>query len=535
MTTKREEEQEIEEAPSPPQSTGLPAKVILAAGTYDGALAGYEIQLRGNNNNTNDEDDESSDNEVDDDKSNKLHIVFASPVHGGSVRSLTMSRTSANNNNNTTKDGATSSSSSSCLLLSTGYDEMLQTHDFGKRLTSSGQVRTPADFGTPVCSAFAPPHGVSTHCLVGFDSSSGSNTGTTDGGGGKLVIYKKRDWSVQHVLNGHEGGVASVAVHPTGKLALTGGSLDGKLKLWDLERGRLAFSSPTIKAAATHVEGRKHYDAIVSIVWSEEGDCYAFCHGSHITVRDVATGKDLLDVDIPAKVNQVCLMQGPEGLFVAAAGNDGSLPVLAVEDVDGDEAARRAIMAIEPVDGPVAGDERFKCIQTVTGYYVATANSGGVVSLMNLQGSVTMITSPSSSGEGVDDDDEEKPVNSDSDSGEDDDDTSDDLAVEIVDSVLLGSGSRITCLAAWVAPLVVSEEEPVTVNKNSKKQRKLEAVTEDTRKNKKKQKRGEDDSDRQKNVVMDSEKLEKARALVHKAKKIQKRKSKKKQKQQQLA
>jgi protein MAK11 len=49
--------------------------------------------------------------------------------------------------------------------------------------------------------------------------------------GGKIVVYKKRDWSIQHVLEGHKGGVASVAVHPTGRIALTGGMIDGTLKL----------------------------------------------------------------------------------------------------------------------------------------------------------------------------------------------------------------------------------------------------------------------------------------------------------------
>ena len=498
----------------------IPAKVVLAAGTYDGVLAGYEITLIPGQKGRDEDDEENSSlegdkNDTNATENNKLQIVFASPVHNGSVRSLTMSR--SNNHH-------------SCFLLSSGYDEMLHTHDFGKRLTSSGQIRTPSDFGTPVCSAFAPPQSSTTtasatHCLVGFGGS------TPDAaGGGKLVIYRKRDWSVQHVMNGHEGGIASVAVHPTGKLALTGGNQDGKLKLWDLERGRLAHSSPTVKAAATQVEGRKHYEPISCIVWNEEGDCYGFCFGSHITVRDVATGKDLLDVDLPCKVNQVCLMQGPEGLFVAAAGNDGSLPVLAVEDVVGDDkSARRAIMAIEPVDGTVAGDERFKCIQTVAGYYVATANSGGVISLMNLQGSINMITSSGGSSAHDDDDDHEsteQSVNSDSDASSDDE-NDEDLAVEIVDSILIGSGARITCLAAWAAPLPEEVESPVSLPIISK-ERTVE--TDDATKSRKKQKRGDNENNPKNEVVMDSAKLEKARALAQQAKKIQKLKTKKKEK-----
>lgn len=483
------------------QISSVPLKVVIAAGTYDGVLAGYELKLTRSQDG---DDDEPNNNG----SSNRLQIVFASPVHEGSVRSLTVA-------------------SSSNLLLSTGYDEMLKTHDFGKRLTSSGEVRTPADFGTPACCAFAPPYessssSTSTHCLVGFGSSAAPTAEATVTGG-KLIIYKKRDWSVQHVLAGHDGGVASLAVHPTGKLALSGGLQDGKLKLWDLERGRLAYSSPTIKTSGSHVQGRKHYDSIVNIVWnSPTGDCYGFCHGSHITIRDVETGRDMLDVDLPSRVNQICLLQGPEGLFVAAACNDGSLPVLAVENVDDDKAARRAIMAIEPVDGPVAGEERFKCIQCVTGYFVVTANSAGVVSLMNLEGAVRMITTPSPASNSEEDDTND-PIHPASDDDESDDEESD-LAVEIIDSVQIGTGARITCLAAWASPLATAEASKESLV--HQKQPEKISILDDSKSSKKFQRNG--GAPQLNEVVMDPASLEKARALVSKAKKIQKRKSDKK-------
>ena len=58
----------------------------------------------------------------------------------------------------------------------------------------------------------------------------------------------------------------------------------------------------------------------------------------------MATGKALLDVEMPSRVNQVALMSGPEGVFVVAACNDGSLPVLAVED--NDEESRKATQVV---------------------------------------------------------------------------------------------------------------------------------------------------------------------------------------------
>lgn len=527
-------------SPSAPVTVdSLPDRVVIVAGTYEGVLAGWELNS----------------------DSQKLAISFASPVHDGSVRSLCVAQAiprpavgkqSAEISNADSKgagdnqeDGGVGSSSSGLSvlpgsLLSCGYDEMLRTHDFSKRLTSSGEVRTPADLGTPVCSSFAPPAFLrssvseeesptpSTHCLVGFSS-------------GKLVIYKKRDWVVQHVLAGHDGGIASLAVHPSGKLALSGGSSDGKLKLWDLTKGRLAYVSK-VNPAVSSVHGRTHYDPIVSIVWSTipasktskvaAKEVYGFCYGSHLTVRAVDSGKDLLDVDLPSRVNQVCLMTTEEqGLFVAAACNDGSLPVLEVQDDEsnGSSNERRAIMAIEPVDGPVAGEERFKCIQSVSGYYVATANSAGVVSLMNLQGAVNMILKGDDEVDSQDD--EETPVHAESDEEEEAEDSDMELAVDIIDSIRLGTGARITCLAAWSTgaaskkptgreELSVQEENKVLTEVDGEQQK---GGSSDGTPLKRKRERGGRDE-----VQMDSEALEKARDLVSKAKKIQKKKERKK-------
>jgi WD domain, G-beta repeat len=442
----------------------FPTKIMICAGTYDGVLAGWEYEESISNLQQNKKRRRIV--TTDSNSNVQLKLSFASPVHIGSVRSLTIaSQSSSSTGNNNTNTNNTNRPGS---LLSCGYDEVLKMHDFAKRLTSSGEVKTPSDYGTPVCSSYAPPYypsasitrttkssssssqPLSTHCIVGFT-------------GGNIVIYKKRDWSVQHVLQGHEGGVASLAVHPSGCLALSGGLCDGKLKLWDLTKGRLSFvtkinKTKTPTANNTLSTNSTTYEPIDCIVWEgTEGVAYAYSHGHHITCREVATGIDLLDVELPSRVNQIALLMGPDGMFVAAACNDGSLPVLAVQDVStmtGSPRAktaveRRAIMAIEPVDGPVAGEERFRCIQTLSGYYVVTANSAGVVSIMNLHGAVKMILSASEESESNtqnDDDDD-----SDHDAQDQDDDENDEVeaAVEIIDSVQLGSGARITALTTW--------------------------------------------------------------------------------------
>ena len=542
----------------------LPVKVLLAVGTYDGGVASYEMEL---------DVSTSPGSTVTNSHANaKLQMIFASPIHQGSVRSLMVAATNSNSSSsNNTNQGKTNKKTKqddtipvtehamlpSFILVSCGYDEMIKIHDYRKHTTCNGEIRLPTQYGTPNCSSFAPPYNstnsssTSTHCLIGFiggienaaDATAGktvSTTGSSGGGtGGSLVIYKKRDWSVQHVLRGHEGGgIGSTAVHPTGKLALTGGMSDGKIKVWDLQRGRLAYTN---SIQPKKLSNKKEYDPIVCIVWTNDGECYGYCYGNHITVQHVATGRDLLDVELPSKVNQICFIDGAEGTFVAAACNDGSLPVLEIESMailavsKPDDPERRAIMAIEPVDGPIAGEERFKCIQSIYGYYVATANSAGVVSVMNLTGAVNMITSPSST---TTDSDEEKDSEDDDDDDDSDNDSEQELAVDIIDSVQIGNGARITCLVAWTTPLpddtrnmgVVSTSEE-NDNDDDEDIDSSIVVDDDKSKNHQKKKRTLDRDNRNTNVVeLDSEALSKARALVFQAKKIQQKKNAKRMK-----
>jgi WD40 repeat protein len=524
----------------------LLAQVVVVAGTYDGVLAGWEYN--GGSSDSKEEEEENESDRI------QLKIRFASPIHNGSVRCLAL---------NTTKSSEiTASRGGMCLspgmLVSVGFDDVIKLHDFRRHQTSRGEVRTPSEWGTPIVAALAPPS-CATHCLVGFVT-------------GKILIYATKDWSVQHVLSGHSSsssassttstcGVASLSVHPSGKLALSGGLNDGKLMLWDLTKGRLAHVNKvdaTTKASLS--SSKRLYEPIACIVWGQYGaghEMYGYCYGNHITVRDVATGRELLDVELPSRVHQICFLgAGGEdedhavgAAFVAAACDDGSLPVLAVEELDdarpqGDGHVRRAVMAIEPVildeggqggDGRhSAGEERFKCIQAVSPCHVVTANSAGVVSLMDLSGALRMLLEPPGGDEeGSDDSGDQDSDGSDASvdddrARKDDDDEEEELAVDILDSVRLGSGARITCLAAWATHLgadspLEDEEDTAEVEQTSKSnKRENESRDNSSHESNPKRKRGE--------VELDPSALEKARKLVSKAKKIQKRKRDKTQK-----
>lgn len=66
---------------------------------------------------------------------------------------------------------------------------------------------------------------------------------------GTLCLFHARDWTVLRTLKGHKGRVNSVAVHPSGKVALSVGQ-DRTLRMWDMMRGKGSASTKLGKGAS---------------------------------------------------------------------------------------------------------------------------------------------------------------------------------------------------------------------------------------------------------------------------------------------
>ena len=499
----------------------IPSRIIVVAGTYDGVLAGWDTMSHIDK----EDGEERKKKKAQKRKNGLLEMSFAMPAHEGSVRCLSISSWRESKKSKS-KDEKPSEPG---LLLSGGFDEALRVFDL-KKHAEAGETKTPQDLGTPTCACFAPPGENPTHCLVGLTS-------------GKISLYKKKDWSVAHVLGGGHSsdgtttgeGVSCLAVHPTGKLALSAGVRDGKICLWDLMKGRLAFVHKVSSLS-------KRKERISSIAWSHDGSRYAFCHGKKLTARDAISGVDLLDIELPSRINQICFLKGGEEnnlYFVACACDNGSLPVLAVgaseNTEEGGKPIIRAVMAIEPVEKNIAGEDRIKCIQSLRdAFLVVTANSGGVISIMDLSGAVQIILEESNEFGSNEEYDEDL------------------LAVDILDSVRVGTGARITNIACWSSgdvPLnndndqenqdenddvetdeaVRDDEEHLDHNDDSPHDD--QTTEENPNRNKRKQYNLTVNKER---IKMDDEAVAKARNLIKQAKKRQKRKAKKQKKTKEL-
>lgn len=124
---------------------------------------------------------------------------------------------------------------------------------------------------------------------------------------GSLCLFRARDWAVLRALKGHKGRVNAVAVHPSGKLALTVGK-DRTLRMWDLMRGKGCASTKIGKEGET-------------AQWSSDGSIFAVQSASSIDLYN--TNIELLHIiNHSSRIHDIQFTKNLNGngelLFVAA-------------------------------------------------------------------------------------------------------------------------------------------------------------------------------------------------------------------------
>eukprot|EP00172_Hildenbrandia_rubra_P002936 Plantae.Rhodophyta-Hildenbrandia_rubra.ctg41846.p1 GENE.Plantae.Rhodophyta-Hildenbrandia_rubra.ctg41846~~Plantae.Rhodophyta-Hildenbrandia_rubra.ctg41846.p1 ORF type:complete len:366 (-),score=68.54 Plantae.Rhodophyta-Hildenbrandia_rubra.ctg41846:85-1182(-) len=101
----------------------------------------------------------------------------------------------------------------------------------------------------------------------------------TAGEDGDVGVWRRKDWRRVKELRGSGSPVTGMAVHPSSKVVLSVGK-DGKLNMWDLAKGRIAFS------AKLKVET----EGMCKIQWTPNGELYALAWGNFVTIYE-ASGK----------------------------------------------------------------------------------------------------------------------------------------------------------------------------------------------------------------------------------------------------
>ncbi|KAJ7065374.1 WD40-repeat-containing domain protein [Mycena amicta] len=163
---------------------------------------------------------------------------------------------------------------------------------------------------------------------------------------GTLCLFRARDWAVLRALRGHKGRVNSVAVHPSGKVALSVGK-DRTLRMWDLMRGKGCASTKLGKEAEL-------------VRWATDGSLFVVQTASTIDVYN--PDMDLIHtIQHPSRLQDVifCKRVNGEGELLLVGAEDKKLSVYDMSSTD-PEKPPRIIAAM------TGHDNRVKAVQTLS-------------------------------------------------------------------------------------------------------------------------------------------------------------------------
>ncbi|KAF9224177.1 WD40 repeat-like protein [Gyrodon lividus] len=182
----------VKNSTTPQDQSSLPSSFVIVAGSYERLLYGLGGTVTSS------------------ESGYEFHLkpIFIFPAHVSCIK-------------------AVAASPNGGKWLATGSaDEIVKVWDLGRRKEIGGLMHH---------------QGSITH--LQFPSRSHLLSASEDG---TLCLFHARDWTVLRTLKGHKGRVNSVAVHPSGKVALSVGC-DKTLRMWDLMRGKGSASTKLAK------------------------------------------------------------------------------------------------------------------------------------------------------------------------------------------------------------------------------------------------------------------------------------------------
>lgn len=265
-----------------------------------------------------------------------------------------------------------------------------------------------------------------------------------------LCIWRVYDWQCLHVLGGHKLGINSVAVHPSGKLALST-SKDNTLKTWNLVHGRCGFT-------------RRLRGPADKVLWHQGGEYYLLVVGSELQLYNVADNNSCAaSFSFGSRINQAVFTQPEaagvrEGIFIAVVCENKFFHVVSAsgEKLTGDGVDLTSVLdGGRPRDmwscraAAVGGDEMQEIMRD-EGDTISIVTSDGLLTILSCRALCHAAASQ--------------------DSGEESD-----LAHSVLSSIQTTAQPRLTAVCAWApSPPKQEGDGSFTEKKKSKKQLKKE-------------------------------------------------------------
>ncbi|KAI8074702.1 WD40-repeat-containing domain protein [Gongronella butleri] len=135
----------------------------------------------------------------------------------------------------------------------------------------------------------------------------------TASGDHHLGLWRVKDWEFLKTLKGHKGAVHSVAIHPTGKIALSVAS-DRTLILWNLMTAK--------KASVTKLQGEG-----IKVRWNTKGDQYSVMMDRKINIFNVSDGKIAKSLEHRSKLHDFCYYTLDDKEYILSGHEDKTIRV----------------------------------------------------------------------------------------------------------------------------------------------------------------------------------------------------------------
>eukprot|EP00833_Pecoramyces_ruminatium_P009134 jgi/Orpsp1_1/1183166/evm.model.c7180000084158.1 len=234
-------------------------------------------------------------------------------------------------------------------MASGGTDEVIKLYDLKKR----------KEVGTLL------HHSGTITCLTFFEKTHMISSGED----GEICLWRTKDWEKLTSFKGHKSGVTSVAIHPSGKLALSI-STDKTLRCWNLVEGKAAYTLKLYRK-----DGLK-------IFWNKTGTLYAILFDREVIVYDAANPNQSSTFSHKGRINDFRFLQHEGKDYIITGNEDKKVRLYNIE-------TKKCIAQWDN-----GSKSRIKCIDVMDNEGVTllcTCSSDGIINVWDITGIFDLI------------------------------------------------------------------------------------------------------------------------------------------------
>ncbi|KAJ1733418.1 60s ribosome biogenesis protein mak11 [Coemansia biformis] len=125
---------------------------------------------------------------------------------------------------------------------------------------------------------------------------------------GTICVFRTKDWEPLKILKGHRSSVSSIAIHPSGKLALSV-ARDRTIVLWNLLTGQRASRTKTPQVGEL-------------VAWSPSGTRYVVAYATEIQVYGVSQAEALATIFARQRILAVLVVAHGDAEYVLCGCQD---------------------------------------------------------------------------------------------------------------------------------------------------------------------------------------------------------------------